>query len=109
MSFGFHAIKDEFNDSGETRTLKELRLLDVSVVTWPANPATVGKIRGVDLGELQSTLAEVRNDEPTSDQADKIKQVINQLNDLLPDPESSRSKVRAAVRDIEIWDMQSRS
>ncbi|MAU89680.1 MAG: HK97 family phage prohead protease, partial [Flavobacteriaceae bacterium] len=109
MSFGFHAIKDEFNDSGETRTLKELRLLDVSVVTWPANPATVGKIRGVDLGELQSTLAEVRNDEPTSDQADKIKEVINQLNDLLPDPESSRSKVRAAVRDIEIWDMQSRS
>jgi hypothetical protein len=58
---------------------------------------------------LQSTLAEVRNDEPTSDQADKIKEVINQLNDLLPDPESSRSKVRAAVRDIEIWDMQSRS
>ncbi len=109
MSFGFHAIKDEFNDSGETRTLKELRLLDVSVVTWPANPATIGKIRGVDLGELQSTLAEVRNDEPTSDQADKIKEVINQLNDLLPDPESSRSKVRAAVRDIEIWDMQSRS
>jgi hypothetical protein len=32
-----------------------------------------------------------------------------ELNDLLPDPESSRSKVRAAVRDIEIWDMQSRS
>lgn len=109
MSFGFHAIKDEFTDGGETRTLKELRLLDVSVVTWPANPATIGKIRGVDLGELQSTLAEVRNDEATSDQADKIKEVIGQLSDLLPNPESSKSKVRAAVRDIEVWDLQSRS
>ena len=109
MSFGFHAIKDEFTDGGETRTLKELRLLDVSVVTWPANPATVGKIRGVDLGELQSTLAEVRNDEATIDQADKIKEVIGQLSDLLPSPESSKSKVRAAVRDIEVWDLQSRS
>ena len=109
MSFGFHAIKDEFSDGGETRTLKELRLLDVSVVTWPANPATVGKIRGVDLGELQSTLAEVRNDEATTDQADKIKEVIGQLSDLLPSSESSKSKVRAAVRDIEVWDLQSRS
>ena len=109
MSFGFHAIKDEFTDGGETTTLKELRLLDVSVVTWPANPATIGKIRGVDLGELQSTLAEVRNDEATSDQADKIKEVIGQLSDLLPNPESSKSKVRAAVRDIEVWDLQRRS
>jgi len=110
MSFGFHAIKDEFSDSGETRTLKELRLLDVSVVTWPANPATLASIRGVDLGELQEVLAEVRSDqEPTEDQVAKITEVIGQLSELLPKAQVSKSNVRAAVRDLEIWDMQSRS
>ncbi len=109
MSFGFHAIKDEFSDSGETRTLKELRLLDVSVVTWPANPATLATVRGVDLGELQTVLAEARDGSFDEDQVTKIKEAINQLTDLLPDPETSKSNVRAAVRDLEIWDMTSRS
>lgn len=109
MSFGFHAIKDEFSENGETRTLKELRLLDVSVVTWPANPATLATVRGVDLGELQTVLAEARDGSFDEDQVTKIKEAINQLTDLLPDPESSKSNVRAAVRDLEIWDMTSRS
>ena len=109
MSFGFHAIKDEFSENGETRTLKELRLLDVSVVTWPANPATLATVRGVDLGELQTVLAEARDGSFDEDQVTKIKEAINQLTDLLPDPETSKSNVRAAVRDLEIWDMTSRS
>ena len=110
MSFGFHAIKDEFTENGETRTLKELRLLDVSVVTWPANPATLASIRGVDLGELQEVLAEVRSDqEPTEDQVAKITEVIGQLNDLLPKAQVTKSNIRAAVRDLEVWAMQSRS
>lgn len=109
MSFGFHAIKDEFSKDGETRTLKELRLLDVSVVTWPANPATLASIRGVDLGELQNVLAEVRNDEFNEEQVAKIKEVIGQLAGLLPQPKITKSNVRAAVRDLEIWDFESRS
>ena len=109
MSFGFHAIKDDFSSDGETRTLKELRLLDVSVVTWPANPATLASIRGVDLEALQGVLTEVRNsEEPSDDQVTKIKEAISQLNDLLPQPKVSRSNVRAAAHDIDIWDMQSR-
>ena len=109
MSFGFHAIKDEFSSDGEQRTLKELRLLDVSVVTWPANPSTLASIRGVDLGELQSVLAEARDGSFNDDQVNKIKEAINQLSELLPKPNPSRSNVRAAVRDLEIWEMQSRS
>ena len=109
MSFGFHAIKDEFSENGETRTLKELRLLDVSVVTWPANPATLATVRGVDLGELQTVLAEARDGSFDEDQVTKIKEAINQLTDLLPDPENSKSNVRAAVRVLEIWEMTSRS
>ena len=110
MSFGFHAIKDEFDENSEVRTLQELRLLDVSVVTWPANPATLASIRGVDLGELQNVLTEVRNDEePSEDQVNKIKEVITQLSDLLPKPKVTKSYVRAAKIDLELWDMQSRS
>jgi hypothetical protein len=109
MSFGFHAIKDEFSSDGEQRTLKELRLLDVSVVTWPANPSTLATIRGVDLGELQNVLAEARDGSFNKDQVTKIKEAIDQLSELLPKPKTSRSNVRAAVRDLEIWEMQSRS
>lgn len=109
MSFGFHAIKDEFTENGETRTLKELRLLDVSVVTWPANPATLATVRGVDLGELQTVLAEARDGSFDEAQVTKIKEAISQLSDLLPDPENQKSNIRAAVRDLEIWEMTSRS
>ena len=76
----------------------------------PANPATLASIRGVDLGELQEVLAEVRSDqEPTEDQVAKITEVIGQLSELLPKAQVSKSNVRAAVRDLEIWEMQSRS
>jgi len=77
---------------------------------WPANPATLASIRGVDLGELQEVLAEVRSDqEPTEDQVAKITEVIGQLNDLLPKAQVTKSNIRAAVRDLEVWAMQSRS
>lgn len=47
MSFGFGVIDDEWrSDGGMTkRTLKELRLYDVSVVTYPAYPQTTVAVR----------------------------------------------------------------
>jgi hypothetical protein len=58
---------------------------------------------------LQGVLTEVRNsEEPSDDQVTKIKEAISQLNDLLPKPKVSRSSVRAAAHDIDIWDMESR-
>lgn len=49
MSFGFQTLKDEWDESGETpvRTLKEVRLWDVSVVTFPAYPQTDAEVRTV--------------------------------------------------------------
>ena len=45
MSFGFQAVQtvDDFNE--DTRQLKEVRLFDVSVVTYPAYPTTTAQVR----------------------------------------------------------------
>jgi HK97 family phage prohead protease len=55
MSFGFETVRDEWHISGEeiTRTLLEVRLFDVSVVTYPAYPQTSAQVRS-HVSELQS-------------------------------------------------------
>ncbi len=48
MSFGFETDKDEWDKSDEkniVRTLKEVTLHDVSVVTFPAYPQTTVAVR----------------------------------------------------------------
>ena len=48
MSFGFRTIKDSWNEDMSQRSLEEVRLYDVSVVTYPANPATSVVLRKLD-------------------------------------------------------------
>jgi hypothetical protein len=70
MSFGFQVLRDEWEkgkDAGGaenvTRTLIEVKLFDVSVVTFPAYPTTSAGIR-----DLWGALAEFEgDDEPVSD------------------------------------------
>lgn len=45
MSFAFRAVRQSWNDDYTVRTISEVKLYDVSVVTFPANPATVVKMR----------------------------------------------------------------
>jgi HK97 family phage prohead protease len=45
MSFAFRVLRQEWNDDYTERRIVELKLSDVSVVTYPANPATVVQIR----------------------------------------------------------------
>jgi HK97 family phage prohead protease len=45
MSFAFKALQQSFDSQTDTRTISEVKLYDVSVVTYPANPATVVKMR----------------------------------------------------------------
>lgn len=62
MSFGFQTISDEFlnNEDGTTlRTLKEVKLWDVSVVTWPAYPGTEADVRALKIRQIDSELADV--------------------------------------------------
>lgn len=55
MSFAFRSINDQWDASYEVRTIKELALYDVSVVTYPANPATVAQMRSAE--HLEDDLA----------------------------------------------------
>jgi HK97 family phage prohead protease len=45
MSFAFETIKDSWSDDRRTRELREVRLFDVSIVTYPAYEQTVAAIR----------------------------------------------------------------
>lgn len=54
MSFAFKAVKDSFNADRSVRELKEVKLFDVSVVTYPAYEDTI-----VSLRSRQSVTVEV--------------------------------------------------
>lgn len=45
MSFAFRVIRQEWNDDFTERQILEVKLYDVSVVTYPANPYTVAQVR----------------------------------------------------------------
>jgi HK97 family phage prohead protease len=56
MSFAFKVLRDSWDAQYDVRTIHEVRLFDVSVVTYPASPATVAKIRSEDAqGSEQAT------------------------------------------------------
>jgi hypothetical protein len=50
MSFGFTVVKDSWNSEGNERTLKSVRLHEVSIVAFPAYSGTAGttSVRGLD-------------------------------------------------------------
>jgi len=45
MSFAFQALRQEWNEDYTERRILEVKLFDVSLVTYPANPATVAQVR----------------------------------------------------------------
>ena len=45
MSFAFQVLRQEWNGDYTERTILEVKLFDVSVVTYPANPAAVAQLR----------------------------------------------------------------
>ena len=62
-SFGFNVLRDswEKTEEGPVRTLQEVRLFDVSLVTYPAYPGTAGS---TVVRDLSSVLAELNAPEP---------------------------------------------
>jgi phage head maturation protease len=53
----FRAINDEWSPDYRERTIREVKLFDVSVVTFPANPATVAQLRD-STDSVESTTTE---------------------------------------------------
>jgi len=74
MSFGFQTVRDEWNEKGDERTLIEVKLFDVSVVTFPAYPQTSAAVRStVPVLEIDEYLAALsfrarRGIRPTSEE-----------------------------------------
>ena len=57
MSFAFKVVRDSWSADYNKRTISEVRLFDVSVVTYPANNATVVKLRADNDGETETVAA----------------------------------------------------
>jgi hypothetical protein len=48
LSIGYEVVKEQFDDQAKIRYLKEIRLQEVSVVAWPANPkASIDVVKSV--------------------------------------------------------------
>jgi uncharacterized protein len=94
MSFGFSVPQggDKWNEDGSERTLKSVRLHEVSLVAWPAYTATAGTVavRGldkiaraaeVDADALADALLKIEDGQTiTTDEADMLSRVITQLS-----------------------------
>lgn len=60
MSFAFKAVKDSWNEERTTRELREVKLFDVSIVTFPAYEQTVAEIRGMQYAQIVSSATPLR-------------------------------------------------
>jgi HK97 family phage prohead protease len=94
MSFGFSVPSggDSWSNDGSTRTLKSVRLLEVSVVAWPAYSSTIGTVSvraldkvaqraEVDADALQDVLSRIEDgaESLTSDDRRLLEQVLDRL------------------------------
>lgn len=74
-SFGFYPVQEDwdFNAKPRIRTLKEVRLFDVSIVANPAYPATEAKVRalllddGLDAESIADLFVRVKQGSPLDD------------------------------------------
>jgi HK97 family phage prohead protease len=83
MSFGFQVKKDSWSADGSTRTLHEVALHEVSLVSFPAYEGTAGSVsvRSIDADTLADGLLRLESGEELSaDQAQTIKEVVDKLS-----------------------------
>ena len=55
MSFAFEPVKDSWSKDNKTRELKEVKLFDVSVVTYPAYEETMVQLRNTQANNTDTT------------------------------------------------------
>ena len=97
MSFGFSVPRggDKYSDDGKMRTLREIRLHEVSIVTgFPAYQATTASVRSldilatrtkVDVDELADVMLKLEAGESLKDkEASLINEVVNKLREDKP-------------------------
>lgn len=57
MSFAFQVTRDKWTENYTKRDITEVKLLDVSIVTYPANDATLVKARSAAQATLETKLS----------------------------------------------------
>jgi hypothetical protein len=114
MSFGFSTVRDSWSNDGNERTLEEIRLHEVSVVTGvAAYPATTASVRSwlvpakraaVDPERLTVAIAKLNGAEMlTDDDVRTISAVIESLRDA---PETVEETVEDdTVADVPVTDL----
>ncbi len=108
-SFGFQTVQDEWSKDGTKRTLTEVKLFDVSPVTFPAYKQTTVKLRdqlsefGIDFYALSTAL--IRANRGVSTEADielfdNVNEIINRYRPIIEDPlpkEHSEPEIDSAI------------
>ena len=87
MSFGFSTVRDSWSDNGAERTLNEVRLIEVSVVTstaaYPSTSASVRNLKliarrtATDFDALTDAIAALELGELSDDQASLLRTVVD--------------------------------
>jgi len=101
MSFAFQAIKDEFDQNGQNRSVNEARLFDVSVVTYPANPWAGAKLRGLDIEDLHKELVEARSGEQATEILESFINKVESITDNDVDEKRNNPKVELLKMKLE--------
>lgn len=97
MSFAFAAVRDDFD--GEKRDVQEVRLFDVSVVTYPANSYAGATLRGIDISENLKELVESRSGEKA---IEVLEQIISELDKSNEEVKRSKSNPKLEVLKIKM-------
>lgn len=97
MSIGFRVKDQSWSEDYTERTIREVELLDVSIVTYPANPATSASLRSLD--ELVRAI--------TADDLDpdELRRLISHAESLLPQDEERDDEIAPVHLDLmrDLW------
>jgi uncharacterized protein len=108
MSIGYDVVKDDISEDGSTRLLKELKLYEVSAVTFGANPYTsIDKVKALPLlnefekGQMVTLFKEGRAISKRN--LEKLQQARANIDEILAliEEEQEKSKPAAYLADLE--------
>jgi hypothetical protein len=113
MSFGFQVKRDSWSTDGRTRTLEDVSLHEVSLVSWPAyegtagstavrNYAIVAERMDIDAETLASAMFKFeQGDKLVAEEAQVIRDVLQKLSDE-PEPEASPEMLTIKKKQFEL-------